>query len=143
MQSKPPRRQRRPAAPASEPRYKHTIPSRDEILAALDKAPGPLSLETLGGKVGIHTEQHLHALEQRLKAMVRDGQLLRNRLRLAEDHLAINLHETTMVPRLHDLGIQQPWGRYAQWCGIAASIPLAWRLMPHAIGMQQRPPILG
>jgi hypothetical protein len=48
-----------------------------------------------------------------------------------------------MVSGLHDLGRQQLWGRHAQWCGIAASIPLAWRLMPHAVGMQQRPPILG
>jgi ribonuclease R len=75
------RRQRRDAAPGPEPRYKHTIPSRDELLAALDKEPGPLSLEALGGKFEIRTEQHLHALEQRLKAMVRDGQLLRNRAR--------------------------------------------------------------
>ena len=81
MHSKRPRRQRRTPASASEPRYQHTIPSRDEILAALDKAPGPLSLEALGGKFGIRTQQHLHALEQRLKAMVRDGQLLRNRAR--------------------------------------------------------------
>jgi ribonuclease R len=72
-------RNRRGAPRDSEPRYKHAIPSRDEILAALDQAPGPLALEALGGKFAIHTEQHLHALEQRLKAMVRDGQLLRNR----------------------------------------------------------------
>jgi hypothetical protein len=48
-----------------------------------------------------------------------------------------------MVSRLHDLGIQQLWRRHEQWFGIAASIALAWRLMPHAIGMQQSLPILG
>ena len=64
MHSKRPRRQRRTPASASEPRYQHTIPSRDEILAALDKAPGPLSLEALGGKFGIRTQQHLHRSEE-------------------------------------------------------------------------------
>ena len=54
-----------------------------------------------------------------------------------------HLHDTPMVSRLHDLGIQQPWGRHEQWFGIAASIPLAWRLMPHAVGMEQSLSILG
>ena len=39
--------------------------------------------------------------------------------------------------------LQQPGWRHEQWFGIAASIPLALRLMPHAVCMQQRPPILG
>src|SRR5215471_16664263 len=73
----------------------------------------------------------------------RCGQLLRNRLQITEDHFAVNLHDTPMVSRLHDLGIQQLWRRHEQWFGIAASLALAWRLMPHAIGMQQRLPILG
>ena len=74
-----PKREPRRAAHDSEPRYKHSIPSRDEILAAMDRAEGPLALDSLGRKFDIHGDQHLHALEQRLKAMVRDGQLLRNR----------------------------------------------------------------
>src|SRR6476660_6352655 len=48
-----------------------------------------------------------------------------------------------MGSRLHNLGIQQPWWRHAQWFGIAASIPLAWRLVPHAVCMEQRPSVLG
>jgi ribonuclease R len=75
------RRERRGRQADSEPRYQHSIPSRDEILVALDKASGPLALDVLGGKFDIHSEQHLRALEQRLKAMVRDGQLIRNRAR--------------------------------------------------------------
>jgi ribonuclease R len=59
--------------------YEHQIPARQEILAALDGAPGPLALEALGGLFAIRGKQHLRALENRLKAMVRDGQLLRNR----------------------------------------------------------------
>ncbi|MDX1563233.1 MAG: RNB domain-containing ribonuclease, partial [Gammaproteobacteria bacterium] len=59
--------------------YEHQIPSRDEILRALNEAPGPLALDALGERFDIHTDKHLRALENRLKAMVRDGQILRNR----------------------------------------------------------------
>jgi ribonuclease R len=75
------RRERRPPNRDSEPRYEHPIPGRDEILAALEQSSGPLALEALGAKFDIHGEQHCRALEQRLKAMVRDGQLIRNRAR--------------------------------------------------------------
>lgn len=39
----------------------------------------PLVLASLGQQFGIRTQAHRRALENRLKAMVRDGQLLRNR----------------------------------------------------------------
>jgi ribonuclease R len=64
-----------------ERRYEHPIPSRDEISAAMEQAGGPLTLPALAAAVGIHTEPHRRALENRLKAMVRDGQLIRNRAR--------------------------------------------------------------
>jgi ribonuclease R len=60
-------------------KYEHQIPDRQAILDALNKAPGPLALEPLGQEFGIRGEKHLRALENRLKAMTRDGQLLRNR----------------------------------------------------------------
>ena len=42
--------------------------------------PGSRStLEALAPRFEIHTEQHRRALEARMRAMVRDGQLLRNR----------------------------------------------------------------
>jgi ribonuclease R len=59
--------------------YEHQIPSRDEILKAMEQAGKPLLLEGLAPRFGIKTEQHRRALEARLRAMVRDGQLLRNR----------------------------------------------------------------
>jgi ribonuclease R len=62
-----------------EPRYLHKIPSREQILAAMEQAGQPLTLEALAPRFGIRTEQHRRALENRLRAMVRDGQLLRNR----------------------------------------------------------------
>ena len=64
---------------SDERRYQHKIPSRDEILAAMEQAGQPLRLEALAPGFGIHTEQHRRALEARMRAMVRDGQLLRNR----------------------------------------------------------------
>jgi ribonuclease R len=62
-----------------EPHYEHKIPSREQILAAMEQARQPLTLEALAPRFGIRTEQHRRALENRLRAMVRDGQLLRNR----------------------------------------------------------------
>ena len=64
---------------AGERRYQHKIPSRDQILAEMEQAGQPLALEALAPRFGIRTEQHRRALENRLRAMVRDGQLLRNR----------------------------------------------------------------
>ena len=62
-----------------ERQYEHKIPSREQILAAMEQAGQPLKLEALAPGFGIGTEQHRRALEARLRAMVRDGQLLRNR----------------------------------------------------------------
>jgi ribonuclease R len=59
--------------------YEHKIPSRDQILTAMEQAGKPLKLEALAPQFGIRTEQHRRALEARMRAMVRDGQLLRNR----------------------------------------------------------------
>src|SRR5690606_22477472 len=64
-----------------ERRYEHQIPSRDEIMAMLEKASGPLTLEQLAPRFAIRTEQHRRAFETRMRAMVRDGQLLFNRAR--------------------------------------------------------------
>ena len=66
-------------APPQERRYQHQIPSRDDISAAMERAGRPLTLESLAPQFEIRTEQHRRALDARLKAMVRDGQLLRNR----------------------------------------------------------------
>ncbi len=62
-------------------RYQHPIPSRDDISATMEKAGRPLTLVSLATQLGIKTEPHRKSLENRLRAMVRDGQLLRNRAR--------------------------------------------------------------
>jgi ribonuclease R len=66
-------------ADRAERRYEHQIPSRDEIAAAMERTGHPLTLEALAPQFEINTEQHQRALEARLRAMVRDGQLIRNR----------------------------------------------------------------
>src|SRR5262245_33549059 len=64
-----------------ERRYEHQIPSRDEISRMMEQAGRPLTLESLAPRFEIRTDQHRRALEARMKAMVRDGQLIRNRAR--------------------------------------------------------------
>ena len=66
---------------SDERRYTHQIPSRDDISAMMEQAGLPLTLEALAEKFEIRGDQHQRALEQRMKAMVRDGQLIRNRAR--------------------------------------------------------------
>jgi ribonuclease R len=65
--------------PSGERQYEHKIPSREQILSAMEQAGQPLKLIALAPRFGIRTEQHRRALEARMRAMVRDGQLLRNR----------------------------------------------------------------
>jgi ribonuclease R len=67
--------------PKDERRYEHQIPSREEISRMMEQAGRPLTLEALAPRFEIGTDQHRRALEARLRAMVRDGQLLFNRAR--------------------------------------------------------------
>ncbi|NIW24559.1 MAG: ribonuclease R, partial [Gammaproteobacteria bacterium] len=70
---------KRPRKKARESTYEHPIPSREEILKVMEALGRPLVLVSLAQQFGIRTQAHRRALENRLKAMVRDGQLLRNR----------------------------------------------------------------
>ncbi len=70
---------RGPKDASGERRYEHKIPSREQVIAAMEQAGQPLKLEALAPRFGIRTEQHRRALDARMRAMVRDGQLLRNR----------------------------------------------------------------
>ena len=62
-------------------RYRHPIPSRTEILRAMERAGRPLTLVSLAGHLRLKGSRNEGALRRRLKAMVRDGQLIRNRAR--------------------------------------------------------------
>ena len=76
MARRPRRDDRKP-----ERQYEHPIPARDAIMAAMEKVGRPLALVALASQLGIESEPHRKSLENRLRAMVRDGQLLRNRAR--------------------------------------------------------------
>ncbi len=60
-------------------KYANPIPSREFILETLTKLGAPLGFEELARELDLEEEQDLIALERRLGAMVRDGQLVRNR----------------------------------------------------------------
>lgn len=62
-------------------RYRHPIPSRVEIVAALEKAKAPQPFDALLERLGVDSDGARRGIENRLKAMVRDGQLIRNRAR--------------------------------------------------------------
>jgi ribonuclease R len=60
-------------------KYDSPIPSREFILVALEKMGKPQSFEGIAAELKLHSEQDLEALNRRLHAMVRDGQLAVNR----------------------------------------------------------------
>jgi ribonuclease R len=60
-------------------KYANPIPSREFILDTLTNLGAPLGIEELAEALHLTDEQDLIALERRLGAMVRDGQLVRNR----------------------------------------------------------------
>ncbi|AOH37255.1 ribonuclease R [Luteimonas sp. JM171] len=68
-----------PYAEREAGRYENPIPSREAILATLTEAEGPQKSEEIAAMLGLTEPDRFDALEKRLAAMVRDGQLLRNR----------------------------------------------------------------
>ncbi|MEA3406179.1 MAG: ribonuclease R [Pseudomonadota bacterium] len=73
--------QRDPHAQREAEKYDNPIPSREFLLEALEKAQKPLRLYQIAKIVEVdeEDEERFEALSRRMKAMVRDGQLIRNR----------------------------------------------------------------
>ncbi len=73
--------QRDPHAQREAEKYDNPIPSREFLLEALEEAQKPLRLYQVAKAVDVSEddEERFEALSRRLKAMVRDGQLIRNR----------------------------------------------------------------
>lgn len=65
---------------AEKNRYEDPIPSRALILQTISQNEGPLSLDDLIGKLQVTQLSQQEALGKRLRAMVRDGQLVQNRV---------------------------------------------------------------
>ncbi len=68
-----------PYARREAEKYEHPIPSREFILQCLAARAMPLGPEQIARDLGIRSERDRDALSRRLKAMERDGQLVRNR----------------------------------------------------------------
>ncbi|NQD38967.1 ribonuclease R [Permianibacter sp. IMCC34836] len=60
-------------------KYDNPIPSREFILSFLTEKGAPLPFPAILNGLGLYSEDHEVALERRLKAMARDGQLVQNR----------------------------------------------------------------
>ncbi|HET8555237.1 MAG TPA: ribonuclease R [Rhodanobacteraceae bacterium] len=60
-------------------RYERPIPSREAILALLEKHAGMMNAEAIAEALGLTEAVDIEALGKRLAAMLRDGQLLKNR----------------------------------------------------------------
>ncbi len=69
---------RDPYAEREASRYEHPIPSREWILMYL-KAGGPRKLEQIAADLGVTDARRIEALGNRLRAMERAGQVVRNR----------------------------------------------------------------
>ncbi|HEX7326179.1 MAG TPA: ribonuclease R [Rhodanobacteraceae bacterium] len=82
----PPRADAAPARAFVDPhaerearRYEHPIPSREAILALLTERGSLLRTDAIAAALGINDDFRRAALEKRLHAMLRDGQLLQSR----------------------------------------------------------------
>ncbi|MGB5260466.1 MAG: ribonuclease R [Gammaproteobacteria bacterium] len=73
------RRRNDPHAQREAARYDKPIASRELILDVIAEADRPLDFDELREQLGIRGEEAIEALGRRLKAMTRDGQLVRNR----------------------------------------------------------------
>ncbi|GAB2521771.1 ribonuclease R [Lysobacter humi (ex Lee et al. 2017)] len=68
-----------PKADREAARYEKPIASREMILQLLASAEGPLPADAIAEQLGIADDERMEALGFRLRAMLRDGQLLQNR----------------------------------------------------------------
>ncbi|UPG96684.1 ribonuclease R [Luteibacter aegosomatissinici] len=68
-----------PHAAREAQRYENPIPSREAILAMMEERGEIMSAEDIARGLRLFTDDQINALDKRLGAMVRDGQLLRNR----------------------------------------------------------------
>ena len=64
---------------AHGPDYDPDVPSREQILSALRKAPSPLTPAELADSLGLTNDSTMVGFDRRLAAMERDGQLMPNR----------------------------------------------------------------
>ena len=67
------------AAPDGEFQHRFPIPERQDVLDVLDKAGTPVSPKDLYHALGLPSRKQQSAMSRRLRAMIRDGQIITNR----------------------------------------------------------------
>ncbi len=99
---------RDPHAGREAERYAEPIASREAILQVLAGADGPMDADALAEHLGLTAPDRREALDKRLGAMQRDGQLLRNR----RGHLAptrqLDLVAGTVIANPEGFGFLRP-----------------------------------
>ena len=68
-----------PMAEREAQRYARPVPSREAVMAYLERAGEPCGFDQLCRALGVSAEEDQTAFARRLRAMERDGQLLKNR----------------------------------------------------------------
>lgn len=68
-----------PAFEREAEKYDNPVPSREYILALLEQSGKPMYTDEIQLALGVDDEERQEGVRRRLKAMVRDGQLLQNR----------------------------------------------------------------
>ena len=68
-----------PFASREAEKYENPIPSREFLLDTLAEQGRPLTLKQFATALSLESDENLEALRRRLRAMERDGQLVRNR----------------------------------------------------------------
>jgi ribonuclease R len=74
-----------PMADREASRYEFPVPSREAVLALLAERGTPLTFDEIAGALHVAGERDADAFARRLRAMERDGQILKNR----RDHYAL------------------------------------------------------
>ncbi|MDQ3205067.1 MAG: ribonuclease R [Pseudomonadota bacterium] len=99
---------RDPYADREAARYEQPIASREMILQVLADADGPMHAEALAGKLALTDQPRLDALHARLRAMVRDGQLLLNRKGAYAPAAVMDLISGSVIANPDGFGFMRP-----------------------------------
>jgi ribonuclease R len=97
-----------PHAEREAQRYEHPIPSREAILALLAERGSLLRSDDIAGALGIHDAARREALDKRLRAMLRDGQLLQSRRGSVAPADKIGLITGTVLANAEGYGFLRP-----------------------------------
>ena len=97
-----------PHAEREARRYEHPIPSREAILALLAERGSLLRADAIAEALGIRDDVRREALDKRLRAMLRDGQLLESRRGGVAPAEKIGLITGTVLANAEGYGFLRP-----------------------------------